>query len=103
MRPLLTKSNCLLRGMPGDYTRASAEIDWRRTFTTSNGMQITPFVQLRGDVASLDVQNQPGVANYMRPVKATLPAPCRRPVSSTVTRLSMLNRGAPRRSSRSPN
>ena len=62
---LLTKSNCLLRGIPGDYTRASAEIDWRRTFTTSNGMQITPFLQLRGDVASLDVQNQPGVANYM--------------------------------------
>ena len=61
----LTKSNCLLRGMPGDYTRASAEVDWRRTFTTDNGMQITPFVQLRGDVASLDVQNQPGVANYL--------------------------------------
>ena len=63
-RPL-TKSNCLLRGIPGDYSRASAEIDWRRTFTTSNGMQITPFFQLRGDVASLDVQNQPGVANYI--------------------------------------
>ncbi len=61
----LTKSNCLLRGMPGNYTRASAEVDWRRTFTTDNGMQITPFVQLRGDVASLDVQNQPGVANYL--------------------------------------
>ena len=61
----LTKTNCLLRGMPGYYTRASAEVDWRRTFTTDNGMQITPFVQLRGDVASLDVQNQPGVANYL--------------------------------------
>jgi len=61
----LTKSNCLLRGMPGDYARASAEVDWRRTFTTDNGMQITPFVQLRGDAASLDVQNQPGVANYL--------------------------------------
>ena len=61
----LTKSNCLLRGIPGDYTRASAEIDWRRTFTTSNGMQITPFIQLRGDVASLDVLNQPGVSNYI--------------------------------------
>ena len=28
-------------------------------------MQITPFAQLRGDVASLDVLNQPGVANYL--------------------------------------
>ena len=61
----LTRTNCLLRGIPGDYTRASAEVDWRRTFTTDNGMQITPFAQLRGDVASLDVQNQPGVANYL--------------------------------------
>ena len=61
----LNKSNCLLRGMPGDDTRASAEVDWRRTFTTDNGMQITPFAQLRGDVVSLNIQNQPGVANYL--------------------------------------
>ncbi len=62
---LLNKSNCLLRGIPGDYTRGSAEIDWRRTLTTSNGMLITPFFQLRGDLASLDVDNQPGVASYI--------------------------------------
>ncbi len=62
---LVNNSNCLLRGIPGDYTRGSAEIDWRRTFTTNNGMQITPFIQLRGDLASLDVDNQPGVANYI--------------------------------------
>jgi LPS-assembly protein len=68
----LTKSNCLLRGMPGDYTRASAEIDWRRTFTTDNGMQITPFAQIRGDVASLDVLNQPGVSNYLTPGQSEL-------------------------------
>jgi len=61
-----------LRGIPGDYTRASAEIDWRRTFTTSNGMQITPFVQLRGDVGALDVENQPGVSNYINPGQSAL-------------------------------
>ena len=32
---------------------------------TDNGQMITPFFQLRGDVASLNVDNQPGVANYI--------------------------------------
>jgi LPS-assembly protein len=62
---LLSKSNCLLRGMPGVYTRASGQVDWRRTLVTDNGQMITPFFQLRGDVASVDVTNQPGVSNYM--------------------------------------
>jgi LPS-assembly protein len=62
---LLNKSNCLLRGIPGVYTRASAELDWRRTVITANGQMLTPFFQLRGDVASVDVDNQPGVSNYI--------------------------------------
>ena len=64
---LLNKSNCILRGIPGVYTRASAEVDWRRTVVTDNGQMITPFFQLRGDIASVDVQNQPGVSNYIQP------------------------------------
>jgi LPS-assembly protein len=63
---LLNKSNCLLRGAPGIYTRASAQVDWRRTIVTDNGQMITPFLQLRGDVASVDIANQAGVANYMQ-------------------------------------
>jgi LPS-assembly protein len=62
---LLNKSNCLLRGIPGTYTRGSAEVDWRRTVVTDNGQMITPFVRLQGDVASVDVDNQPGVSNYI--------------------------------------
>ena len=62
---VLNSSNCLLRGIPGDYTRFSAEADWRRTLITNNGQIITPFLQLRGDVASVSVNNQPGVANYI--------------------------------------
>jgi LPS-assembly protein len=62
---VLNKTNCLLRGIAGDYTRGSAEVDWRRTLTTSNGQEITPFFQLRGDVASVFVDNQPGVSNYI--------------------------------------
>ena len=62
---LLTKANCVLRGIPGDYTRASSEFDWKRTVVTDTGMQITPFLRLSGDVASLNVSNQPGVSNYI--------------------------------------
>jgi LPS-assembly protein len=47
-------SQCLLRGMPGTYTRLSAEAEWRRSFTDSAGEIWTPFAILRGDaIASL--------------------------------------------------
>jgi LPS-assembly protein len=58
-------ANCLLRGIPGDYTRFSAEVDWRRTLITDNGQMFTPFLQLRGDVASVFVDDEPGVSNYI--------------------------------------
>jgi LPS-assembly protein len=58
-------ANCLLRGIPGDYTRFSAQVDWRRTLVTDNGQMITPFLRLRGDVASTVVDNTPGVSNYI--------------------------------------
>ena len=64
---LINRSSCLLRGIPGMYTRSSAEADWRRTFVTDSGMMITPFAGVRGDIAQLDVQNQPGVSNYINP------------------------------------
>ena len=57
--------NCLLRAIPGTYTRLSAQTDWRRTIVTDNGQMITPFMQLRGDVASVQVDNQAGVSNYI--------------------------------------
>jgi LPS-assembly protein len=60
-------ANCLLRGVPGDYTRASAQVDWRRTLVTDNGQMITPFLRLRGDVASVSVDNEAGVSNYISP------------------------------------
>ena len=69
---LLNPNNCLLRGIPGDYTRASGEADWRRTLITNNGQMITPFFQLRTDVATLNVQNEPGVSNYIAPGSSEL-------------------------------
>jgi len=65
-------ANCLLRGMPGTYSRLSAQADWRRTLYTDNGQMITPFFRVRGDFASLYVDNQPGVANYLTPGESEL-------------------------------
>jgi LPS-assembly protein len=36
---------------PGvDSRRASAELDWQRTFTLDNGMRLQPFANVRGDI-----------------------------------------------------
>ena len=58
-------ANCLLRGIPGEYTRFSAQADWRRTLVTDNGQMFTPFFRVRGDVATVTVDNTPGVSNYI--------------------------------------
>ncbi len=63
----VNKSNCVLRGVPGTYTRLSTEVDWRRTFVDPYGEMFTPFFSLRGDLASVQVTGQPGVNNYINP------------------------------------
>ena len=60
-----TSNNCLLRGMPGTYSRFSAQAHWRRTFTDSLGQQFTPFASLRADAGSMQIANDPGVSNYL--------------------------------------
>ena len=65
----INRSNCLLRGIAGTYTRSSVEFDWRRTFVTENGQMITPFAGVRGDVAALELENQPGTANFINPAE----------------------------------
>jgi LPS-assembly protein len=60
-----TAANCLLRAIPGVYSRASGEVTWKRTVTDSLGESWTPFVSLRGDLADASISNQPGVANYV--------------------------------------
>jgi LPS-assembly protein len=60
-------SNCLLRGVPGDYTRFSGEAHWRRQIIDNAGQVWTPFVSLRTDVASANIENQVGVSNYLSP------------------------------------
>ena len=61
----ITPANCLLRGMPGTYTRATGEVDWRRSFTDSAGEIWTPFASVRADAIDASVANQPGVSNFL--------------------------------------
>lgn len=58
-------SQCLLRGMPGTYTRFTAEAQWRKSFTDSAGEIWTPFASLRADAINADISNQPGVSNFL--------------------------------------
>ena len=58
-------ANCLLRGIPGNYNRFSAEMEWRRTITDSLGQQFTPFASVRADAAALEINNDPSVANFI--------------------------------------
>jgi LPS-assembly protein len=62
---IINSSNCLLRGIPGSYSRFSAETQWRRSFTDSLGQVFTPFVSLRADAASMQINNEPGVSNFI--------------------------------------
>jgi LPS-assembly protein len=60
-----TPANCLLRGIPGTYSRLSGEMQWRRSITDPLGQIWTPFAKMRVDLADASVNTQPGVANYI--------------------------------------
>ncbi|WP_292469536.1 LPS-assembly protein LptD [Mesorhizobium sp.] len=54
-----------VRGLEGQSSRLTAEAEWKRTFTTDGGLQLTPLLALRGDTgynaetsASLAAVNQ---------------------------------------------
>jgi LPS-assembly protein len=58
-------SQCLLRAIPGTYTRFTAEAQWRRSFTDSAGEIWTPFAIVRADAIDAEITNQPGVSNFL--------------------------------------
>ena len=62
-----TPANCLLRGIPGDYTRLSGETHWKRQLIDPVGQVWTPFASFRADVATVNIQAQAGVANFITP------------------------------------
>jgi LPS-assembly protein len=59
-----TTASCLLRGVPGTYSRFSAEAQWRRSITDPFGQVFTPFISVRADAASLQTRSEPGVSNF---------------------------------------
>ena len=59
------RAQCLLRGVPGTYTRVTAEAQWRRSFTDPVGQIWTPFAILRADAINASISNQPGVSNFL--------------------------------------
>ena len=65
-------ANCLLAGVPGDYTRLSGQAMWRRTFIDPFGEMFTPFFSARVDTAEVSVSPQPGVANFIPTGDSTL-------------------------------
>jgi LPS-assembly protein len=58
-------NNCLLRGIPGTYSRFSAETHWRRSITDQYGQVFTPFASLRADAAAMEIKSEPGVSNFI--------------------------------------
>lgn len=63
--PARMPNQCLLRGIAGTYTRATAEAEWRRSFTDPAGQIWTPFAILRADAIDASISNQPGVSNFL--------------------------------------
>jgi LPS-assembly protein len=61
----IVPANCLMRGIPGTYTRLTGEADWRRSFTDSAGEIWTPFASIRADAINASISNQPGVSNFL--------------------------------------
>ncbi len=62
---LKNSANCVMRGAPGNYTRLSAEAEWKRAMTDPLGMMWTPFFKLRADVSQMNLDNQAGVADFV--------------------------------------
>ena len=60
-----TMANCVLRGVPGTYSRFSAETKWQRSITDPIGEVFTPFASLRADAGAMQINSQPGVSNFI--------------------------------------
>jgi LPS-assembly protein len=67
-----TRANCLLRGVPGDYSRVSAQVNWRYQYIDPLGQVFIPFASVRGDAAGMAIDNQPGVSNFINPGDSTI-------------------------------
>ena len=48
------KSHCLVRGLAGHVSRATAQVSWRRNFIDPLGQMWTPYASVRADVFSIN-------------------------------------------------
>jgi len=46
-----------VRGIEGQSSRLTAEAEWKRTFTTDGGLQLTPLLALRGDTGYVNANS----------------------------------------------
>ena len=60
-------ANCLLRGIPGTYSRFSAEATGSAPITDPIGQQWTPFAIVRADVASMSIDAPARGLQFHRP------------------------------------
>lgn len=63
--------SCLVRGIGGNYSRASIETSWRRNITDSFGQVWTPYLSVRADgiLADVDTTNyvNRNISNFITP------------------------------------
>jgi LPS-assembly protein len=58
-------ASCLAPGIAGNYTRASADLQWRKQIIDPLGQVWTPFAFLRGDMIWRDPSDSAGNATFM--------------------------------------
>ena len=66
--------NCLLRGIAGDYARASEQVSWQRKFVDPIGESWTPFVFARLDGETTELSASGGFTYGRRRALSTTPA-----------------------------
>ena len=59
-----TRANCLLRGIGGDYTRATLNLSWKRKYIDELGQVWTPFVFAHMNAAWVNYNNTQQFAIY---------------------------------------
>ncbi len=61
----INRTNCLLQGVQGTYSRASVEVSWRKQLIDSFGQVWEPYFALRGDAAAFSLANNLANSSYM--------------------------------------
>jgi LPS-assembly protein len=68
---VFARGACLIQGLAGQDTRASAQLTWRRSFIDDYGQKFTPFASLRADTFFVN-PNLSGYQNDLAPSVARI-------------------------------